>query len=126
MMECLTFLGLRIVLGKLKTIEGFQKGKMTVYARVTKLHVQADQEDSVIELYNNSVIPAAKQQKGFKGLLNLIDRESGNIMSISLWETEADLLLSESNNYYQDQLAKFRRYMVKNPERLLYEVTAQE
>ena len=35
-------------------------------------------------------MPAAKQQKGFKGLYLLHDRNTGKGLTISLWETEAD------------------------------------
>ena len=36
----------------------------------------------------NELIPALKQEPGFVGALNLVDRQSGNAMMIVLWENE--------------------------------------
>ena len=36
----------------------------------------------------NELIPALKQEPGFVGALNLVDRTSGNAMMIVLWENE--------------------------------------
>jgi heme-degrading monooxygenase HmoA len=96
-----------------------------LYARTTFIHVEPHKEDEAIQLFNNSVVPAAKQQQGFKGVLQLIDRDSGRGIWISLWETEADLLASETNNFYQEQLTKFRFLLAATPTRHVYEVTSR-
>jgi len=37
-------------------------------------------------------LPVAKQQKGFQGFYLLADRETGELMTVSLWETEEDVM----------------------------------
>jgi heme-degrading monooxygenase HmoA len=96
-----------------------------MHARVVFTHVQADMEDAVIQLYDRSVLPAAMQQPGFRGLLHLVDHSKGKGISITLWETEDDMLAGESNGYYQEQLAKFEDKLSAFPTREDYEVTAK-
>jgi len=97
-----------------------------MYARVVSGHYQSGKMDEGAELYRNSLAPAAKQQQGFKGLLGLVDRATGRGLSITLWETEADLKASETSGYYQQQLAKFVPLFSGPPDREVYEVIAQE
>ncbi len=96
-----------------------------MYARVVFTHVEAHKEDEAIQLYQESVVPAAQQQQGFKGLLQLVDRTSGKGISITLWETEDQMLAGETSGYYQEQLAKFRHYLAASPVREAYEVSVQ-
>ena len=81
--------------------------------------------DEAISLYRDSVVPAAKQQKGFKGLylLTLTDRSAGKGISITLWETEADMIAGENSGYYQQQLAKFKDVFGAPPAREASEVS---
>ncbi|MEO8953041.1 MAG: antibiotic biosynthesis monooxygenase family protein [Ktedonobacteraceae bacterium] len=96
-----------------------------MYARVVFTHVEADKEDAVIQLYNESVVPATMQQPGFKGLLHLIDRSKGRGISITFWETEDEMLAGESSGYYQEQLDKFKDNLSVPPTREVYEVNAK-
>ena len=103
-----------------------QKGRATMYARVVSGQYQSAKMDEGLEMYRNSLAPAARQQQGFKGILGLVDRATGKGISITLWETEADLKASEASGYYQQQLAKFAPLFSGPPEREVYEVTLQE
>ena len=95
-------------------------------ARVTTVQVRPDKMDEAIGIYRDSVTPAAQQQKGFKGLLMLTDRNTGKGISIALWETEADMMAGESSGYFQQQLAKFKDVFSAPPVREQYEVSVQE
>jgi len=95
-------------------------------ARVTTVQVRPDKMDEAIGIYRDSVTPAAQQQKGFKGLLMLTDRNTGKGISIALWETEADMTAGESSGYFQQQLAKFKDILSAPPVREQYEVSVQE
>jgi heme-degrading monooxygenase HmoA len=46
-------------------------------------------------------------------------------ISISLWETEADLTAGESSGHYLAQLAKFKDIFAAPPVRENYEVSVQ-
>jgi len=94
-----------------------------VYARVTISQGQPGKTDEVIRIYRDSVVPAGKQQKGFKGLYLLTDRKTGKGITIGLWETEADMTASETSGYYQQQVAKFKDLVGAPPAREGYEVS---
>jgi len=96
-----------------------------MYARVTIVQMLPGKIDEGIRIYRDSVVPAAKQQKGFKGIYLLSDRKTGKGISIALWQTEADMTAGESSGYYQQQLAKFKDIFGAPPVREQYEVTVQ-
>ena len=92
-------------------------------ARVTIVQIVPGKLDEAVGLYRDSVVPAAKQQKGCKGLYLLTDCNTGRGISITLWETEADMTAGENSGYYQQQLAKFKDVFSAPPVREAYEVS---
>ncbi len=96
-----------------------------MYARVTTVQTQPGKTEEAIRIYRDSVVPAAKQQHGFNGLFLLTDPNTGKGLSITLWETEADLRAGETSGYYQEQIAKFAQVFAGPPTREGYEVSVQ-
>lgn len=96
-----------------------------MFARVTIGQFLPAKMDEATRIYRDSVVPAAKQQKGFNGLYVLGDRKTGKGLTIALWETEADMLAGENSGYYQQQVAKFKDLFSAPPVREAYEVTVQ-
>jgi heme-degrading monooxygenase HmoA len=77
-----------------------------MYARVITAQVQPGKIEEAISIYRNAVVPAVQQQKGFKGISLLVDRNTGKGMSIVLWETEADMTAGEVSGFLREQIAK--------------------
>ena len=71
------------------------------------------------------LVLAAKLQKGFCGAYFLVDRKTGKLVSITLWDCEEDALANEKSHYYQEQLVKVRNLFTKPPIREGYEVVVQ-
>jgi heme-degrading monooxygenase HmoA len=76
-----------------------------MYARAVRVQVSPDKVDEVIRLWRDSVLPSVQQQKGFKNVRLLVERQTGKIMSVGLWETEADF--GATVEWNQEQIAKF-------------------
>ena len=93
-----------------------------MYARVTTIHVKEDKVEEAVQLYKESVLPAAKKQKGFRGVLLLTDAATGRGMSITLWDTEKEASVNEQNLYYQNQLVKVLPYFSNPPVREGFDV----
>jgi heme-degrading monooxygenase HmoA len=70
-------------------------------------------------------MPVSKQQQGFKGAFLLTDPNTGKGVSITFWETEADMRAGEASGYYQEQIAKFAQVFAGPPTREGYEVSVQ-
>jgi heme-degrading monooxygenase HmoA len=66
-----------------------------MFARVSTLQGPPDQVEEGIRAVKEQVIPAARQMRGFQGMLALADRTTGKMVGITLWETEDALRESE-------------------------------
>ena len=86
-----------------------------MHARVILGKVQLDKQDEAINIYKESIVPAAKEQKGFKSMNLLTDPDTNIFISITFWETENDMIASESSGYLQEQLGKIVALFVGPP-----------
>jgi heme-degrading monooxygenase HmoA len=96
-----------------------------MHARVTMMQSQRGQRDELVRIYQESVVPAAQRQPGFKGALLLTDPHSDKGISLTLWESEAAMVAGETTGYYQEQIRKFGMLFVAPPNREHYEVSVQ-
>jgi heme-degrading monooxygenase HmoA len=94
-----------------------------MYARNVTVQNAPDKLDEVIQLWRESVVPSLKQQKGFKRAYLLVERSTGKVRTMGLWETEADLQASVGWN--QEQIAKFTGFFTAPPNVEHYEVAVE-
>ncbi len=102
-----------------------QKKEGAMFARVTFTAVQPSKFDEAVKLNRDSIMPAAKKLKGFKAFYGLTNRDTGKGITISMWETEADMKAAESSGFYREQLAKAAPLLAGPATMEHYEVTAQ-
>jgi len=62
-----------------------------MHARLSWREVLPNRLDDAIGILRNQTVPFVREQAGFKGGLILADRSGGKLVTITLWETEADL-----------------------------------
>ena len=96
-----------------------------MFARLTIVQVKPDKIDETTKIYEKSVVPAAKSQKGYKGAYLLVDRKTGKGVSISLWDSEKDAIANEKSGYYQEQVGKVKDFFTAPPLQEGYEVTVK-
>lgn len=96
-----------------------------MYARVVSTQVKPGKVAEAASIYQ-AIEPQWKQQPGFVGayLLTNADDETKS-MSISIWETQADLEATEASGWYQAQVAKFAGILAAPPNRELHEVAVR-
>ena len=94
-----------------------------MYARVVSGTMQLDKNAETVEIYRNSIVPAAKEQKGFKGGNLFTDDQTGKFISITLWETEDDMISGDSSGYLQEQLGKVAAFFTSAPKVEQYTVS---
>ena len=90
-------------------------------ARVTHVRVEPDDVEEAVRLFDDSVIPAARQEEGFMGAL-LLTREDGRALVVDLCDTVEHMRANERNGFYQTQVAKFAGKLVDRPAREFYVV----
>jgi heme-degrading monooxygenase HmoA len=61
-----------------------------MFAQVNSVQTATDKLAGLIK-WAEEQLPAAREAPGFKGLYLLADRQSGKIVTISLWESDNDL-----------------------------------
>lgn len=72
-----------------------------MHARVATARVQPGKMDSLVSRLRDSVYPVYRQQQGFRGALALTDANTGKGISITLWDTEADMRAGEASTEQQ-------------------------
>jgi heme-degrading monooxygenase HmoA len=96
-----------------------------MYARVTTLSFKVEKAEEGIRLFEESVVPAARAQKGFRGIALLADREAGRCVALTYWDDQAAAAANEENRYYQEQLVKFLPLYTTAPVREGFEVVVE-
>jgi heme-degrading monooxygenase HmoA len=96
-----------------------------MYVRMTFFKVMDGKMDALRELYNKEVIPAHKTHKGirFVHLLESLDKGAEGI-SVTAWDTKADLDAYEKSGDYEKLLGLFTEMYAGAPTLRSYEVTA--
>jgi heme-degrading monooxygenase HmoA len=67
-----------------------------MYARVNRFEGSADHFDEGIRDMEERIVPWTRETDGCKGMMTLVDRESGKMIAITLWESQDKMLASES------------------------------
>ncbi len=96
-----------------------------MHARVVSMEVLPMNVAEAVRIYRDSVVPAAKEEQGFSGALLLTDQDTGEGVSISLWESEDDMHASEASGYYHRKLDQLDALFISTPVRKHYEVSVQ-
>jgi heme-degrading monooxygenase HmoA len=96
-----------------------------VYARVTRYEGgAADAIDEGVREARQNVLPKARELEGFRGVIGLADRETGEEITITLWESPTAMRESEEAG------ARLREQTLSEGERVAsvgrYEVTLIE
>ena len=76
--------------------------------------------EEAVQLWRKEVLPSVQQQKGFRAVRLLVDRQNGKIASLGFWESEAAFQATLSWN--EGQVAKFASLFSASPEVGGYEV----
>ena len=96
-----------------------------MHARVVTTEMNPESFDEAVRIYQESVVPAAQAQTGFRHIFLLSDRSTGKSYSIALWESEADMLAGEASGYLKEQLGKFSGLFTAPPVTERFEVAAE-
>ena len=96
-----------------------------MYVRMTLFRLKTGKMQELRELYNKEVVSAHRGHKGirFVHLLESLDNKDQGI-SLTAWDTKADLEAYEKSGDYERLVAKFKHMYAADPVLQSYEVTA--
>lgn len=66
-----------------------------MHARTGALRIDADKVDEVVSQFESDQLPRFREASGYKGFTLVANRQTGEAMGISFWESEDDLRASE-------------------------------
>ena len=93
-----------------------------MHGRIVSVQVAPEDLGTITKIYVESVVPAAEQQEGFKGAILFTEGETGKAVSITIWNSERELLQGQESGYFQEQIGKFTQYFTRTPNQEGYEV----
>ena len=96
-----------------------------MYVRAGTGPIQSGKIQEAIYIANHSGAYATEAQEGFRGIYFMTNAASGNFLALSVWETEADMLASESDGCSREQFAKIGALMAGSPEFDHYELSVE-
>lgn len=98
-----------------------------MHARMTLAQAQADRFDEALASVQESFVPAAREQGGYRGFLLLTDRSRHQLVGISFWDTDAHMHDTGSvGGYYRQQMDDFVGLLVGPPTTTIHEVEIRE
>jgi heme-degrading monooxygenase HmoA len=66
-----------------------------MFASVSTYQGPPDQIDEGVRYAQENIVPTLQEVEGFEGVYLLIDRQSGKVLTITLWESEEAMRASE-------------------------------
>ena len=93
-----------------------------MFVRMTTLTFRIEKAEEGIRIFEESVVPSAQTQKGFRAAYLLADRQAGRCIALTFWDDEASAVANEENRYYQEQLVKFLPLFTSVPVREGFEL----
>ena len=97
-----------------------------MYARVVIMEMLPIDVKEAVRAYRDRVVPAGWEQEGFGGAWMLTDPETGEGLSISLWESTDDMRASEESDFHRREIGELEAFFVSAPVRKHYEVSVKE
>jgi hypothetical protein len=100
---------------------GARSGPAAAPSRVENQHRWVEDIEDSARLFEEGIIPAAREEEGFRGALFLV-RDDGTVMAIDLADSLDHLRANEKHGLYQAEIAKFRSRIVGHPHREFFRV----
>ena len=81
--------------------------------------------DEARKIWDDSVMPALKDQKGYIGGFLLVSENKDEGISFGLWESKKDAEAIQKSGLYKEQVKKFAAFMAPPTQRKFYNVNSE-
>ena len=85
------------------------------FSRVIIGRVDPNKHEEAFALFTDNIIPAAREQEGFRGANLFSNPRTGQFISTTIWKTEEDMTSSDKNGYLKEQLDKVANLFTEQP-----------
>jgi hypothetical protein len=97
-----------------------------MFVRATTSYVREGMIEKLSDIYAKSIVKAAREQKGYRGALLLVNEDALKGISLTFWDSEEDENATGESQYYQDQLLKIFVLLSADPIKEGYRVEFQD
>ena len=84
-------------------------------SRVIIGKVDPNKYDEAFALFTEDIIPALKEQDGYRGANLFTNPRTGKFISTTIWKTEEDMISSEKRGNLKEQLNKVANLFIDSP-----------
>jgi heme-degrading monooxygenase HmoA len=85
------------------------------FSRIVMGTIEPDKHEEAFAIFTDKIIPAAREQEGFRGANLFSNPKTGKFISTTIWKTEEDMIASDENGYLNGQLDKVVKLMIEPP-----------
>ena len=96
-----------------------------MYAAVITGQIQPGKVDEVDRLVQERVIPSLKTIPGLKRHYGLVDRTTGEIVAVALYETEEAVRAAGNSEQFRQIIGALSSFLAGQPQRKVYEVASE-
>ena len=94
-------------------------------ARAVNVQFQPDKVKEASRIVREEIVPAMEELDGFEGQFLLMQRDTGQAISLKLWETEDALTAFESSSLYGELMGRLSGVLAGPPEGEQYDVAVE-
>ena len=85
------------------------------FSRVIRGKVEPEKHQEAFAIFTDDIIPAAKEQEGFRGANLFTNPQNGKFISTTIWKTEENMTASDTSGYLKEQLDKVATLLTEPP-----------
>ena len=85
------------------------------FSRVITGRINPPKYDKAFSIFTDDIIPAAKEQDGFRGANLFSNPQTGKFIATTIWKTEEDMISSDKSEYLKGQLNKISHFFIESP-----------
>ena len=85
------------------------------FSRIVMGTIEPIKHEEAFAIFTDKIIPAAREQEGFRGANLFSNPQKGKFISTTIWKTEEDMIASDENGYLNGQLDKVVKLMTGPP-----------
>lgn len=85
------------------------------FSRVIRGKVEPEKHQEAFAIFTDDIIPAAKEQEGFRGANLFTNPQNGKFISTTIWKTEENMTASDTSGYLREQLDKVAALLTEPP-----------
>lgn len=97
-----------------------------MFARLISAQFESEKIDEGIAIWKDKDMPTMESVKGYRGAYLLIERKTGRVISMTLWDSEGEAVADEKSGLHREQVDLYRGLLVGEPVAQYLEVSAKD